>query len=53
VHAFEARLARAHTSRQLKFTLPGPMTLVDTVADRYFGDRERSGASSGETSAVR
>jgi len=39
VHAFEARLARAHTSRTLKFTLPGPMTIVDTVADRFYGDR--------------
>lgn len=41
VHAFEARLARAHTWRKLKFTLPGPMTLVDTVADRHYGDREQ------------
>lgn len=39
VHAFEAQLARAHTKRQLKFTLPGPMTIVDTVADRFYGDR--------------
>ncbi|GAB3763912.1 methionine synthase [Ramlibacter monticola] len=39
VHAFEARLARAHTRRKLKFTLPGPMTIVDTVADRHYGDR--------------
>jgi 5-methyltetrahydropteroyltriglutamate--homocysteine methyltransferase len=39
VHACEARLARAHTRRQLKFTLPGPMTLVDTIADAYYGDR--------------
>ena len=39
VHAFEARLARAHTKRKLKFTLPGPMTIVDTVADRFYGDR--------------
>src|SRR4051812_26598876 len=39
VHAFEARLARAHTQRKLKFTLPGPMTIVDTVADRWYGDR--------------
>ena len=37
VHATEARLARAHTKRTLKFTLPGPMTIVDTVADRYYG----------------
>jgi 5-methyltetrahydropteroyltriglutamate--homocysteine methyltransferase len=39
VHAREARLARAHTTRQLKFTLPGPMTIVDTVADDHYGDR--------------
>jgi len=39
VHAMEARFARAHTSRKLKFTLPGPMTIVDTVADRWYGDR--------------
>jgi 5-methyltetrahydropteroyltriglutamate--homocysteine methyltransferase len=38
VHATEARLARAHTSKPLKFTLPGPMTIVDTVADRFYGD---------------
>ncbi|MSQ57360.1 MAG: methionine synthase [Limnohabitans sp.] len=40
VHAFEAQLARAHTQRLLKFTLPGPMTIVDTVADRYYGPGE-------------
>lgn len=39
VHEFEARLARAHTQKKLKFTLPGPMTIVDTVADRFYGDR--------------
>jgi 5-methyltetrahydropteroyltriglutamate--homocysteine methyltransferase len=39
VHAFEAQLARAHTRRKLKFTLPGPMTIVDTVADRSYGDK--------------
>jgi 5-methyltetrahydropteroyltriglutamate--homocysteine methyltransferase len=39
VHAAEARLARAHTKRKLKFTLPGPMTIADTIADRYYGDR--------------
>ena len=37
VHESEARLARAHTGKRLKFTLPGPMTIVDTVADRYYG----------------
>ena len=39
VHQTEARLARAHTKKQLKITMPGPMTIVDTIADRYYGDR--------------
>jgi 5-methyltetrahydropteroyltriglutamate--homocysteine methyltransferase len=39
VHATEARLTRAHTTRKLKFTMPGPMTIVDTIADRHYGDR--------------
>ena len=39
VHATEARFLRAHTPRKIKFTLPGPMTIVDTVADRFYGDR--------------
>ena len=39
VHAAETQLARAHTTRQLKVTLPGPMTIVDTVADAHYGDR--------------
>jgi 5-methyltetrahydropteroyltriglutamate--homocysteine methyltransferase len=39
VHAVEARLARAHTTRALKFTLPGPMTIIDTIANAHYGDR--------------
>jgi 5-methyltetrahydropteroyltriglutamate--homocysteine methyltransferase len=39
VHATEARFLRAHTKKRIKFTLPGPMTIVDTVADRFYGDR--------------
>ncbi|MET0277757.1 MAG: methionine synthase [Pseudorhodoplanes sp.] len=39
VHAMEAQAARLHTSRKLKFTLPGPMTIADTIADRHYGDR--------------
>jgi 5-methyltetrahydropteroyltriglutamate--homocysteine methyltransferase len=39
VHAFEAGIARAHTKRQLKFTLPGPMTIVDTIADAHYRDK--------------
>jgi 5-methyltetrahydropteroyltriglutamate--homocysteine methyltransferase len=38
-HATEARLARRHTRRRLKFTLPGPMTIVDTIADTHYGDK--------------
>src|ERR1700746_3305034 len=41
VHGREAQLARAHTTRKLKFTLPGPMTIVDTVADAHYGDRTK------------
>src|SRR6195256_3127836 len=39
VHAPEARLARAHTTRKLKLTPPGPMTIVDTIEDAHYGDR--------------
>ena len=39
VHATEAKIARGHTKKKLKFTLPGPMTIVDTIADRHYGDK--------------
>lgn len=39
VHETEARHARAHTTRQLKITMPGPMTIADTVADAHYGDK--------------
>ncbi len=39
VHQAEATLARAHTTRKLKITMPGPMTISDTVADRFYGDK--------------
>jgi 5-methyltetrahydropteroyltriglutamate--homocysteine methyltransferase len=39
VHGAEARHARAHTSHKLKITMPGPMTIIDTIADRHYGDR--------------
>jgi 5-methyltetrahydropteroyltriglutamate--homocysteine methyltransferase len=39
VHQFEAQIARAHTKRKLKITMPGPMTIVDTIADRHYGDK--------------
>jgi len=40
VHRFEAEIARAHTRHDLKFTLPGPMTIVDTLADEHYGDKQ-------------
>src|SRR5215813_11011083 len=39
IHGFEAALAREHTKRRLKFTLPGPMTIVDTIADAHYRDK--------------
>jgi 5-methyltetrahydropteroyltriglutamate--homocysteine methyltransferase len=39
VHSADVRWARAHTRRRLKFTLPGPMTIVDTIADEHYRDR--------------
>jgi len=40
VHRLEALAARANTAKTLKFTLPGPMTIVDTIADAHYGRRE-------------
>jgi 5-methyltetrahydropteroyltriglutamate--homocysteine methyltransferase len=39
VHESETKVARAHTHRRLKITMPGPMTIVDTIADSYYGDK--------------
>ena len=39
VHGTEARHARAHTTRKLRITMPGPMTIIDTIADNHYGDR--------------
>ncbi|MEO8529784.1 MAG: methionine synthase [Deltaproteobacteria bacterium] len=39
VHADDARFVRAHTKKKVKFTLPGPMTICDTIADLHYGDR--------------
>jgi 5-methyltetrahydropteroyltriglutamate--homocysteine methyltransferase len=41
IHVEEVRWARAHTDRRLKFTIPGPMTIVDTLADEHYRDRPR------------
>jgi 5-methyltetrahydropteroyltriglutamate--homocysteine methyltransferase len=39
VHKNGVAVAVQHTARKFKFTLPGPMTIVDTIADEYYGDR--------------
>ncbi len=39
VHLEEARFVRKATRRRLKFTLPGPMTICDTIADAHYGRR--------------
>jgi 5-methyltetrahydropteroyltriglutamate--homocysteine methyltransferase len=41
VHADEARTLRAHSKGKVKMTMPGPMTIVDTIADRHYGDRPK------------
>lgn len=42
VHVEEARFARRLTDRELKITIPGPMTIVDTLHDAYYGDRKKA-----------
>ena len=39
VHQTEARFAHAHTLHKLKITMPGPMTISDTIADAHYGDK--------------
>ena len=43
VHQKESQFARAHTKKKLKITMPGAMTVVDTIADRYYGDKVKMG----------
>jgi 5-methyltetrahydropteroyltriglutamate--homocysteine methyltransferase len=37
-----ARFARGHTSKPLKVTLPGPMTIVDSSLDEHYGTDEKT-----------
>ena len=39
VHGADAAFTRSHTQHKLKFTLPGPMTICDTIADGHYGRR--------------
>src|SRR6266498_3926053 len=43
IHSAEIRFARAETRRPLKFTIPGPMTIVDTIHDEHYKSRVRLG----------
>jgi 5-methyltetrahydropteroyltriglutamate--homocysteine methyltransferase len=40
IHLDDVRFARTLTSGELKITIPGPMTLVDTVVDEAYGNRK-------------
>jgi len=37
----DAAFLRAQTDRAVKYTLPGPMTMVDTLSDAHYGSREK------------
>lgn len=37
----DLRFLRAQTERPIKFTLPGPMTMVDTLYDNHYKSREK------------
>ncbi|MEA2666119.1 MAG: 5-methyltetrahydropteroyltriglutamate--homocysteine methyltransferase [Candidatus Eremiobacteraeota bacterium] len=40
VHLEEMRFARTLTDGPLKITIPGPLTLTDTVVDEHYGSRQ-------------
>jgi len=37
----DAKALRAQTDRPIKWALPGPMTMIDTLSDRHYGSREK------------
>jgi 5-methyltetrahydropteroyltriglutamate--homocysteine methyltransferase len=41
VHSEDAKFFRSLTGKAIKFTLPGPMTMVDTLYDEYYKSREK------------
>ena len=43
IHGAEARFLRGATGRPIKLTLPGPMTIVDTIHDAHYGSRAALG----------
>ena len=41
VHTEDVKFLRAATNNAIKFTLPGPMTMVDTLYDEHYKSREK------------
>ena len=41
VFADDARFLRKHTSQPIKWALPGPMTMIDTLYDDHYKSREK------------
>src|SRR6266550_4696639 len=41
IYVDDAAFLRAETGRRVKYTLPGPMTMVDTLFDAYYKSREK------------
>ena len=41
VFAKDAKFLRQHTGKPIKWALPGPMTMIDTLSDQYYGSREK------------
>lgn len=41
VYVEDARFLRSQTTHPIKYTLPGPMTMVDTLYDAHYGSREK------------
>ena len=41
VFADDARFLRKHTSQPIKWALPGPMTMIDTLYDAHYQSREK------------
>ena len=45
VHIEEANFLRSNTEKLTKFTLPGPMTISDTIANEYYADKKEMAIS--------
>ena len=41
VYVQDAKYFRTLTNKPVKYQLPGPMTMTDTLADEHYGDREQ------------